>query len=142
MSSAKLASARSASRWLVPVLAALTLGGCGAIKVQPTPPKGSTALASRGKVDSPITDIHNHLGCLRQAHLPVQVVNPVKLQIGTWPAGPTVLFTPTPGTAQADQIQGQAQAAEVIGSALLYPNQGSPTELTAVEDCLDQGVQG
>ncbi len=141
MSSPKLASARSASRWLV-VLAALALGGCGAVKVQPTAQKGSTTLVSRGSVDSPLTNIDNHLGCLQQARLPVQVVNGHKLQIGTWPSGPTVVFTATPQAAQADQIQGQAQAAEVIGSALLYPNGGSRSELTAIETCLDQGVTG
>jgi hypothetical protein len=142
MSSANLASARSASRWLTPVLAALALAGCGAVKVQPTAPKGSTTLASRGKIDSPLTAMHDHLGCIRGAKLPVQVVSPIKLQVGPWPAGPTVVFTPTAGAAQADQITGQAQAAEVIGTALLYPNQGSPSELSAIEDCLDQGVQG
>jgi hypothetical protein len=142
MSSAKLASKRSASRWLVPFVAALALGGCGAVKVQPTTPKGSTTLASRGKVDSPLTDMHNHLGCIRGAKLPVQVLSDTKLQVGAPPAGPTIVFTPTDGAAQAAQIYGHAQAAEVIGTALLYPNQGSFSELSAIEDCLAQGVQG
>lgn len=142
MSSAKLASVHSVSRWLVPVLAALAVGGCGAVKVQPTTPKGSTTLASRGKVDSPLTDMHNHLGCLRGAKLPVQELSDTKLQIGAQPAGPTIVFTPTDGAAQAAQIYGQAQPAEVIGTALLYPNQGSASELSAIEDCLAQGVQG
>ena len=52
------------------------------------------------------------------------------------------MFAATPGAAQAYQIDGSAQAAEVIGSALVYPNQGSDGELTAIEDCLAQGVQG
>ena len=69
--------------------------------------------------------MHNHLGCLRDDHLAVQILSPTKLQIGAAPAGPTVVFTPTPGAAQAQQIDGDAQGAEVIGTALLYPNQGS-----------------
>jgi len=39
------------------------------------------------------------------------------------------------------QIDGQVESAEVIGSALLYPNQGSTSELNSIEGCLDQGVQ-
>ena len=39
-----------------------------------TTPAGSSQLASRGQVDSPLSDIRNHLGCMRDAHLPVQVV--------------------------------------------------------------------
>ena len=56
---------------------------------------------------------------------PVQVLSPTKLQVGAAPAGPTVVFTPTAGAAQAQQIDGNAQGAEVIGPALMYPNQGS-----------------
>jgi hypothetical protein len=131
------------ARWLAPAVAVVALAGCGgAVKVQPTTPKGSTKLASRGVVDSPLTSMHNHLGCLRADHLPVQVVSPIKLQIGTWPSGPTVVFTATDGISQGYQIDGQAQGAEVIGTALLYPNQGSDSELSAVEDCLSEGVSG
>jgi hypothetical protein len=89
-----------------------------------------------------LTDIRNHLACLRGAHLDVQVLSPIKLQVDSAPSGPTVMFTPTAGAAQAAQIDGNAQGAEAIGPALLYPNQGSPGELTSIEDCLDQGVQG
>ena len=124
-------------------LAALALAGCGgALRVQPTAPAGSSKLASRGKVDSPLTDVRNHLGCLRDAHLPVIVLSPTMLQIGTAPGSPTVDFSPTPGSAQAYQIDGRVQNAEVIGSALVYPHQGSDAELTAIESCLAQGVQG
>jgi hypothetical protein len=79
---------------------------------------------------------------MRDAHVAVTVVSPIKLQIDSAPNGPTVVFTPTAGAAQAAQIDGSAQGAEAIGTALLFPNQSSDPELTAVEDCLDQGVQG
>jgi hypothetical protein len=120
----------------------LALTGCGAVRVQPTTPAGSTTLASRGKIDSPLTDMHNHLECLKDARLTVDVLSPTKLQVGAAPAGPTIVFTPTAGAAQAQQIDGNAQAAEVIGTALVYPNQGSDSELTSIENCLAQGVQG
>ena len=79
---------------------------------------------SRGRVDSPLTAMHNHLGCIRAAHLPVQVLSPTKLQIGSRAGGPTVVFTPTAGAAQADQIAGTAQGAEVIGTALCIRTRG------------------
>jgi len=145
MSPKKLPIARRRGLWpaLCLALSAVAVTGCGgAVRVQPTTPAGSAALASRGKIDSPLTDVHNHLGCMKSDHLAVQTVSPTKLQIGAAPAGPTVVFTPTAGAAQALQIDGNAQGAEVIGPALLYPNQGSPGELTQIEDCLAQGVQG
>ncbi len=144
MSSKKLPIARRRGAWptLAVVLLAVAVSGCGAVKVQPTAAAGSTTLVSRGKVDSPLTAIHNHLGCLRADHLTVQILSATKLQIGGSPSGPTVVFTPTAGAAQAQQIDGDAQGAEAIGPALLYPNQGSDSELTGIEDCLDQGVQG
>jgi hypothetical protein len=121
---------------------AIALAGCGAVRVQPTTPSGSSTLASRGRVDSPLTDIDNHLGCMRDADLPVQVVNPIELQVGALPAGPTIVFTNSPGAAQADQIEGKTQGAEVIGTALVYPNQGSDGELASIAACLQQGVSG
>jgi hypothetical protein len=140
MPSEKLLTVR---RLALPVaLAAFAATGCGAVNVHPTSPAGSPRLVSRGQVDSPLTDIHDHLACMRDAHLAVTVVSPIKLQIDSAPGGPTVLFTPTPGAAQAAQLDGTAQGAEVVGTALLYPNQGSSGELTSIEDCLDQGVQG
>jgi hypothetical protein len=121
--------------------AALALTACGSVKIHPSTPAGSSKLATRGRVDSPVR-MKNHLACLRDAHLSVQVVSSTRLQIGSAPAGPTIVFSPTPGAAQAYQINGSAQAAEVIGSALVYPNQGSDAELSTIGACLAQGVQG
>jgi hypothetical protein len=72
----------------------------------------------------------------------VTPVGNVSIQIGTLPAGPTVVFEPTPGAAQFDQMSGKVKSAEVIGSALLYPNQASDQELKQIEDCLASGVVG
>jgi hypothetical protein len=144
MSPKKLPIAHRTGLWSAVGVLVLAVAGCGgAVKVQPAAPAGSAKLVSRGKVDSPLTSMHNHLDCLRDDdHLAVQVLSPTKLQVGPAPAGPTIVFTPTAGAAQAQQIDGTAQDAEVIGTALLYPNQGSDSELTGIEDCLGQGVQG
>ena len=100
------------------------------------PPRG------RGNVDDPRIDRPNHVACLRQDKLPVQLVDGTVLQIGALPSGPTVEFEPTPGAAQSAQLQGQAQGAEVIGSALLYPHAAGDAELSAIESCLAVGVTG
>jgi hypothetical protein len=112
-----------------------TLAGCGSA----THPAGG-----RGVVDSPITTKTNHLTCLRQQRLPVQVTSATTLQIGPLPNGPTVEFLPTPGAAQALQIIGVRanQGAEVIGGAQLYPNGASDGELKQIETCLAKGVSG
>ncbi len=123
-------------------LAAVTLAGCGAVRLQPTTPAGASQLASRGRVDSPVTDVDNHLGCMRAADLPVQVVSPTKVQVGAAPSGPTIVFTPTPGAAQAAQLDGSAQGAMVIGTALVYPNQGSDGELGSISSLPRAGRAG
>jgi hypothetical protein len=124
MSSAKLAALSG--------LAALALSACGA----------STTTPNRGRIDDPRTSQSNHVKCMLKAHLPVVKVGRTDLQVGALPAGPTVHFAPTPGLAQGLQINGQVQGAEVIGSALLYPNQASDNELSKIETCLAQGVKG
>jgi hypothetical protein len=142
MSSKNLPIARWVPPWLGLALTALALAGCGSVQVQPASSAGSTKLASRGRVDSPATNMHNYLGCMRAGHLPVQSVSPTRLQVGPAPAGATIVFTPTPGASQADQIRGSAQGAEVIGSALVYPNQAPEPALSVIEACLARGVQG
>jgi hypothetical protein len=116
-------------------LVALVACGCGsAVKL----PQG------RGKIDTPLTYPQNHLTCLRKDHLQVQTIGRYDVQIGQPPSGPRVVFQPTPGAAQAQQIQdvASAQGAEVIGSAQVYPNGASDREMKKVELCLSQGVSG
>jgi hypothetical protein len=124
----------AARRVVLVVMSALALPACSAA-VKP-------ATGGRGRIDDPRTTKNNRVSCLRQARLPVQEVGQTGLQIGSLPAGPTVVFAPTPGSAQAQQIQAESQGAEAIGSALLYPNQAPDPELQAIEDCLAKGVSG
>jgi hypothetical protein len=127
-------------------LAALSLSACGTTN---KPAAGTPGIVSasgiRGKFDDPRTNNPNHLACIKGAGLPVTettVNGDPSLQIGSPPGGPSVTFLSTPGAAQYAQISGSAQGAEVIGAALLYPNQGSDSELSAIENCLSAGVQG
>ncbi len=117
-------------------LAALALSACGSA-VKP-------ATGSRGRIDDPRTARADRIKCISEHDLPVQKVGLTGLLIGAQPAGPRVVFLPTPGAAQAAQISGARaqQGAEVIGSALLFTAQASAKELGAVETCLAQGVLG
>jgi hypothetical protein len=149
MRSAKLCATHrtSAPRLAVAcALTALALTACGSTK---KPEAGQVRVsagehAGRGVVDDPRT---KHMKCLQQHHLAVvRTVNGADrlpgMQIGAPPAGPSVTFEPTPGAAQQAQISGSVQGAEVIGSALLFPNQASDQELKVVEDCMALGVTG
>jgi hypothetical protein len=125
-------------------LAAVSLCGCG---IAAKPLAGTPGLISlpgnHAKVDDPRAQ---HLGCMQRAGLPARAFTAAGgrpgIQVGTPPAGPTIVFDSTPGAAQYVQMDGQAQGAEVIGSALLYPNQASDRELSTVESCLALGVTG
>jgi hypothetical protein len=130
MSSAKLALAVG--------LVAIALSACGSTA---KPLAGTQAAVSKNQkgVDDPRTA---HVDCLRSEHIPVQEFGRVWLQVGTKPSGPTVQFEPTPGAAQESQISGQVTSAEVIGSALLYPNLAPDALLQKVENCMAKGVSG
>jgi hypothetical protein len=138
MPSAKLAAAL--------VLSALSLSACG---ISSKPEAGTPKAIATGHkgLDDPRS---KHTACLAQAHIPFHLEQRTvagkpglpSFQVGTAPAGPTVTFEPTPGDAQGVQIQGEAQGAEVIGSALVYPNQAPDTLLSVVEHCVGQGVKG
>jgi hypothetical protein len=131
MSSAKLAIACGS--------VAVVLSACGA---KSNPPAGTISpmatSAGHAKLDDPRT---THVMCLSQHQVPVTGVGRVWLAINV-AGSPKVLFTPTAGAAQALQIDGQDPGAEVIGSALLFPEQASDSDLSTIESCLTQGVKG
>jgi hypothetical protein len=120
------------------LLAALSLSACG---IAAKPLVGSTGAQAKSAtgVDDPRTI---HLDCLRAQNIPVTEFGRVWMQIGAKPSGPTVQFTPTPGAAQEEQISGRVESAEVIGAALLYPNQAPDGLLQKVEGCVAKGVNG
>jgi hypothetical protein len=126
-------------------LAAVGLAACGTTA---KPLAGTQGILNRpgnhALLDDPRIRQSDHVACLKQHHITVALVGQSDLRIGMAPSGPYVHFTPTPGVAQGDQISGEAkyEGAEVIGAALLWPNEGSRTVLKTVEDCLAQGVSG
>lgn len=120
------------------VLLAFVLSACGSS----TKPEAGT-LKAVSVVHQGIDDPRKtHIQCLHNEHIPVTRFSHVWFQVGTRPSGPTVQFAITPGAAQNLQITGQVTGAEVIGAALLYPNQASGALLKKVESCVAKGVTG
>ena len=117
---------------LAGIVAAMALSACGTINVKPA------SIVSRGRIDAPATTNPDHVQCLRAAGMPVRQLSATDLAIGSV----RVHFDPTSGAAQADQFEDHEQAAEVIGSALLYPGRATDAELTQIERCIAQGVKG
>jgi hypothetical protein len=125
------------------LLVAAALAGCGQSAHPLAAPAGSAVKPGmslgRGRVDDPRIA---HLACMRAAHLPAVDVGQSDMQVGPAQQGAHIHFTPSPGAAQALQLTGSVQSAEVIGAALLYPDAAPDAELEAIENCLAQGVQG
>ena len=67
---------------------------------------------------------------------------PCAFRTATRPSGPTVVFEATPGMGQGVQISGTDQGAEIIGSALVFPNDASAKLDHDVETCVALGVSG
>lgn len=123
-------------------LAAAALAGCGssftAVPGSNVPAASSKPLGY-GVVDQASLP---HTKCMQAAGLPAVRVGQTKIQVGSLPAGPTVVFAADPNAAENEQITGQAQGAEVIGAALLYVHGAPDPELAKLEACLQQGVAG
>lgn len=126
-------------------LSALSLSACGTASKPEVGTPAANAKSQQGLDDPTIP----HVACLSQEHIPTHPVRVMVggqslpgFQVGTAPDGPTVAFEPTPGAAQGVQLHGQAQAAEVIGAALVYPNLSSDALAAKVEACVALGVKG
>ncbi|HET9101880.1 MAG TPA: hypothetical protein VFN55_00895 [Solirubrobacteraceae bacterium] len=125
-------------RGLAPAALALSLAACGAT----AKPQAGTLQAHRASHKAVDDPRKNHVSCLRQDHVPVTEFSHWWLKAGTGPGAPQVMFAPTPGAAQELQISGQVTGAEIIGAAVVYPEQGSPALLKKVETCMAKGVTG
>jgi hypothetical protein len=137
----------TAKRAVLCGLAAVALSACasttkpaaGSLSASAAVPVPVPASSSRGKVDDPRK---KHYLCIRQHGIAATEPGPTEIQVGAPGIGPTIEFKATAGAAQFAQISGTVEGAEVIGSALLYPNQASASELQTVEACTALGVNG
>lgn len=123
-------------------LAAAALAGCGnsfATVAGSNVPAATKKPIGYGVVDQASLP---HTKCMQAAGLPAVRVGQASIQVGSLPVGPTVVFAPDPNAAEAEQIQNQAQGAEVIGASLLYVHGAPDAELATIEACLREGVAG
>jgi hypothetical protein len=125
-------------------LMALVLSACG---IAAKPIAGTPGLNRIHGTHALVDNFRSsHAACLRAGGLSVHLFrasgNRPGIQIDAGPGSPMVIFDPTPGGAQYQQMIGEAQGAEVIGSALVYPNQAPDSELQTIEGCVAQGVKG
>ena len=129
--------------------AALALSACGSTTKYVAGSPQATAQAQKG-LNDPRT---KHIACLRGDHVTDIHEQNLRVngygltawpafQVGTKPSGPTVVFVATPGMGQGVQISAQDQAAEIIGAALVFPNDASAKLLGKVESCVALGVSG
>jgi hypothetical protein len=123
-------------------LAAAALTGCGSsfkTVAGSSVPAASSKPLGNGVVDqAPVP----HAKCIRAKGLPAVRVGLTTIQVGALPAGPTIIFAPDPNAAEAEQIEGKAPGAEVIGAAVMFVHGAPDSELAKLESCLDQGVAG
>jgi len=130
---------------LLCVLVAVGLSACASTTkpaAGPLRPGQPTAglYDQHGKIDDPRAKL---FACLRSAGLPGTEPSLTEIQVGQPGVGPLIRFVATPGQAQGVQISGSAQSAEVIGSALVYPNQTTSLgEMQTIEGCASIGVKG
>jgi hypothetical protein len=126
---------------MVGVLAAVSLSACG-VAAKPVAGSAEAKATASKNITDPAT---KHLKCLAKHHVMTRQYmrdDRTVIQVKTRPAGPTIVFYPTPGAAQYEQIAGQSQGAEVIGAALVYDNQAPNKLLSTVENCVAEGVSG
>ena len=124
------------------VAVALALSACGST-TKPVAGTPQAAAQARKGLNDPRT---THVACLRADHVTdiheYTADGRPAFQVGTKPSGPTVVFEATPGMGQGVQISGQDPGAEIIGSALVFPND-APAKLDhEVESCVSLGVSG
>lgn len=125
-------------------LTTLVVSACGMSAKPPAgTPRISHAQGNHAQVSDPRT---KHVKCLKADRLPVHLFRASgarpAIQVGAPSTGPTVIFEPTQQAATGVQIVGQAEGAEQIGAALVYPNRASDSVLQRVEDCMSIGVTG
>lgn len=78
------------------------------------------------------------LACLRdQQGLDARLTGEKSIQVDG-PGGPRIEFSVSSGEAEGRQFQGETQAAEHIGVALLFVNRGSDAQLEKIETCLQE----
>jgi hypothetical protein len=132
---------------LLAVVMAVLISGCG---IAAKPVSGSPHILSSPGFHGIYDDQRpTRAACLTRHHIPHTEYltrfkihgTPTDLQaIKVTPGGATIIFYPDANVAEGVEIMGGGLGAELIGSALLYPNNTTGKVLTEVENCTALGV--
>jgi hypothetical protein len=98
---------------------------------------GGAGSASSGGTPGAYDPVGRPLRCMRRQKLPAYRAGVGAIQVAPKGRGPRVVFASTPGDAQAAQIHGQAEGAEIIGNAMLFVSAASDKVIKIMEKCLD-----
>jgi hypothetical protein len=129
-------------------LMALLVSACG---IQSKPEAGATLKQFRkspGNESLVIDPRIKQNKCLKQDKLRYHdyyadgVQHLFAIQVGSSPAGPTLVYYPTAGAAQSMQVEGKETGAAVIGSWLVYPKHARIKLLNKIRVCAAIGVAG
>jgi hypothetical protein len=120
----------------------VAIAGCGSTTKPEAGTPQAAALAKKGLNDPRPSRIK----CLRSdgiTDIHEETIHGLQsFQVGKKPSGPTVEFEATAGMAQGVQISGHHAGAEILGQALVFPNDASATLADKVESCVEHGVSG
>jgi hypothetical protein len=114
--------------------AAVALAGCGSANPAPPSPKDA-ARAAQPQAFDPVPGM---LGCLGSRGVKAERIGPYEIRIEPRAAGMKIRFAPTPADADADQLRGNAEGAEVVQRIVFWTGTASDAQLEPVELCVNQ----
>ena len=111
---------------------ALLLSACGSVRT-PQQSGGQNAVVGGSAGYKPYQTRDAALGCIRSAGLKAVPVGKDRIKLDQ---GASVYFAADRGDAAARQARGQAEGAEVLGSAVFYVGSADGNFTSRVESCL------
>jgi hypothetical protein len=134
---AALLPSRRLARAAPTALVLLAAAGCGTgpARHPPQPAQVARPASAGAKPDTsnPSTSL---VACLGRRKVSARVSGPGTVGVDPASAGLKVRFLGTDGDAQAAQLQGSSEGAEVILNALVYVGNATDAQIKPVEDCV------
>jgi hypothetical protein len=117
-------------------LAAGAVAGCGTGPVRKPPQPAVVAASGQGGAPADTSNPSGALiACLGQRGIKAHPTGPDDVAVDPPEAGMHVRFLGTDGDAQAAQLHGDAEGAEVILNALVFVGRGTDEQVQPVESC-------
>lgn len=117
-------------------LAAGAVAGCGTGPVRKPPQPAVVAKTGQGGAPADTSNPSGALiACLGQRRITAHPTGPDEVAVDPPEVGIHVRFLGTDGDAQAAQLHGDAEGAEVILNALVFVGKGTDEQVQPVESC-------